>query len=117
MFDLAWSEMILIAVVALIVIGPKELPDVLRNLGQWVAKARGYAREFQNHFDDLVREADVKKMREDWNNNILEKERMGLEADLMGNVHPPESAPPETPTESVPHQTPNADPDLAQAKP
>ena len=120
MFDLAWSEMILIAVVALIVIGPKELPEVLRNLGQWVAKARGYAREFQNHFDDLVREADVKKMREDWNNNILEKERMGLEADLMGHARAtepsPVPSPPDAQTEPTTPESPVVTADVAQAK-
>jgi sec-independent protein translocase protein TatB len=92
MFDLAWSEMAVIAVVALLVIGPKELPEVLRILGRWMAKARGYAREFQNHFEELVREAELKKMREEWNESILEKERLGLEAELMAAARPPERA-------------------------
>jgi sec-independent protein translocase protein TatB len=93
MFDLAWSEILVVALVALIVIGPKELPELLRNLGQWAAKARAYAREFQNHFDDLVREADLKKMREDWNSSVLAKEQMGLEAELMATARP--ASPPE----------------------
>ena len=64
MFDFAWSELALIAVVALIVIGPKDLPRVLKTAGIWVRKARGVAREFQNSLDQMVREAeleDVKK--------------------------------------------------------
>lgn len=113
MFDLAWSEMILIAVVALIVIGPKELPELLRQMGRWTAKARSYAREFQNHFDELVREAEVKKMREEWNNNILEKERLGLEAELAAAARPPEAKtsereqkePPPTPEPSLTSQS------------
>ena len=47
MFDIAWGEFVVIAVVALIVIGPKELPAVLRAIGQWTAKIRRMAAEFQ----------------------------------------------------------------------
>jgi len=64
MFDFAWSEIALIAVVALIVIGPKDLPRVLKTVGIWVRKARGIAREFQGSIEQMVREAeldDVKK--------------------------------------------------------
>lgn len=59
MFDIAWSEMALIAAVALIVIGPKDLPRVLRTLGFWVRKARNLAGEFQRNIDDMVREAEL----------------------------------------------------------
>ena len=48
MFDIAWSELGVIAVVALVVIGPKDLPRVLRTMGQWTSKARSMAREFQS---------------------------------------------------------------------
>jgi sec-independent protein translocase protein TatB len=63
MFDIAWSELGVIAVVALIVIGPKDLPKVLRAIGQWTAKARAMAREFQSGIDDMVREADLDELR------------------------------------------------------
>jgi sec-independent protein translocase protein TatB len=63
MLDIGWSEMAVIAVVALVVIGPKDLPKVLRSVGQWTNKARGLAREFQSHLDDLARQADVEDMR------------------------------------------------------
>jgi sec-independent protein translocase protein TatB len=53
----SWSELLLIAVVALIFIGPKELPAVLHKLGQMAAKLRSSAEEFRRHFDDAVREA------------------------------------------------------------
>jgi sec-independent protein translocase protein TatB len=91
MFGLDWFELMAIGVVALVVIGPKELPEAMAILGRWVAKARSYAREFQNQFDDLVREAEVKRMREEWNNNILEKERLGLEAELSAIARPAET--------------------------
>jgi sec-independent protein translocase protein TatB len=63
MFDFAWSEMALIAAVALIVIGPKDLPKVLRTVGVWVGKARAVAREFQSSVDQMVREAELDEVR------------------------------------------------------
>ena len=64
MFDIGWSELVVIAVVALIAIGPKELPGVLRMVGQWIGKARKMAAEFQGQFQEAMREAemaDIKK--------------------------------------------------------
>jgi sec-independent protein translocase protein TatB len=59
MFDIGWSEFVLIAVVALIAIGPKELPGVLRTVGQWMGKARKMAAEFQGQFQEAMREAEM----------------------------------------------------------
>jgi sec-independent protein translocase protein TatB len=59
MFDISWTEFVLIGIVALIVIGPKELPGVLRTLGQYTRKVRGMAAEFQNQFQEAMREAEM----------------------------------------------------------
>jgi sec-independent protein translocase protein TatB len=59
MFDIGWSEIAVIAVVALIAIGPKELPGVLRMVGQWMGKARKMASEFQGQFQEAMREAEM----------------------------------------------------------
>jgi sec-independent protein translocase protein TatB len=59
MFDIGWSELVVIAVVALIAIGPKELPGVLRMVGQWMGKARRMASEFQGQFQEAMREAEM----------------------------------------------------------
>ena len=59
MFDIGWGEFLVIGVVALIAIGPKELPGVLRMVGQWVAKARKMAAEFQGQFTEAMREAEM----------------------------------------------------------
>jgi sec-independent protein translocase protein TatB len=59
MFDIGWSEIVVIAVVALIAIGPKELPGVLRMVGQWMGKARKMAAEFQGQFQEAMREAEM----------------------------------------------------------
>lgn len=64
MLDLGWTEILLIAVITLIVVGPKELPNVLRTVSYWIRRARGLARDFQKGVDDIVREAeldDIKK--------------------------------------------------------
>ena len=59
MFDIGGGELLLIGIVALIAIGPKELPTVLRTLGQWMGKLRRMASEFQNQFQEAMREAEM----------------------------------------------------------
>jgi len=59
MFDIGWGELLLIGIVALIAIGPKELPTVLRTVGQWTAKLRRMASEFQIQFHEAMREAEM----------------------------------------------------------
>ncbi len=66
MFDVAPSEMLLVVIVALVVIGPKDLPRVLRVVGQWVGKARGVARQFRSGFDEMMREAELAEMEKKW---------------------------------------------------
>jgi sec-independent protein translocase protein TatB len=63
MFDIGWSEMAVILMVALIVIGPKDLPRVARTIGKWTGKARGMAREFQRSLDDMAREAELEDVK------------------------------------------------------
>jgi len=64
MFDIGWSELALIAVVALVAIGPKELPGVLRTVGQWVGKVRRMASEFQGQFQEAMREAEMADLKD-----------------------------------------------------
>ncbi len=63
MFDIGWIEMAVIALIALVVIGPSELPKARRSLAKWTRKARSMAREFQSGIDDMVREADLDEAR------------------------------------------------------
>ena len=63
MFDFAWSEIALIAVVAMIAIGPKDMPVAIRAVTGWIKKARRMAAEFQTHVDEMVREADLSEVR------------------------------------------------------
>jgi len=70
MFDLGWPELMLIMVVALIVIGPKELPNAIRTVMGVVRKLRSAAREFQSGIDDLARESGLDEMKRDLKDNI-----------------------------------------------
>jgi sec-independent protein translocase protein TatB len=65
MFDIGWSELLLIGIVALIAIGPKELPGALRTLGQWMSKVRRMASEFQNQFHEAMREAEMADLKKE----------------------------------------------------
>lgn len=63
MFDLGWQEFILIAIITVIVVGPKDLPRVIRSISQWVRKARSMAREFQTSLEEVAREAELEDVR------------------------------------------------------
>lgn len=63
--DIGWVELLIIAAVAIIVVGPKDLPRMMRIIGGWVGKARGLAREFQRSFDDLIKESELDDLRKE----------------------------------------------------
>ena len=119
MFDIGWSELVVIAVVALIVIGPKELPGVLRMVGQYMRKIRGMASEFQGQFQEAMREAemaDLKKHVDEMSDAAkgftdfdpmasVKKEVDSFTSDPLGTSTPvaePASASPEAAAESTP---------------
>ncbi len=62
-FDIGWSEMGIVLLVALIIIGPRDLPKVARTMGRWVGKARAMARDFQRSLEDMAREAELDEIR------------------------------------------------------
>lgn len=66
MFDIGYSELLLIAIVALVVIGPKDLPRVMRTVGQWVGKGRAMTRHVRAGFDTMMREAELEEMQKQW---------------------------------------------------
>ena len=87
MFDIAPSEMLVVAVVAIVFIGPKDLPRVMRVVGQWVGKGRAMARHFRSAMDDMVREAEIAEMEKKWQ---AENERIMREhATLISGDAPP----------------------------
>jgi sec-independent protein translocase protein TatB len=90
MFDIAPSEFLLVAVVALVVIGPKDLPKALRVMGYWVGRARGVARQFRAGFDNMVREAELAEMEKKW---AEENKRIMAEHGAGGGAEASASAP------------------------
>lgn len=89
MFDIGWSELVVIGVVALIVIGPKELPGVLRTIGQWMGKVRRMAAEFQGQFNEAMREAemaDLKKSFDDIKDTATSLSKNNLLTSLTQDV-------------------------------
>ena len=86
MFDVGWSELVVIGIVALIVIGPKELPTVLRTIGQYMTKIRRMASEFQGQFQEAMREAEMEELKK--NVDSLNQAATNLTSDFnpLGDV-------------------------------
>src|ERR1700674_5490234 len=96
LFDIGWPELMLIGVIALVVIGPKDLPKALRVAGFWVRKARTLSREFQSSVEQMIREAELDEMRQELKKASeidLDKEfRQAVDptGDLAESLKPPE---------------------------
>ena len=88
MLDIAPTELLLVALVALVVIGPKDLPRVLRVVGGWVGRARGVARHFRSGFDEMVRQAEFEEVEKKW---AEENARIMREHPPQGDGVQPES--------------------------
>jgi len=88
MFDIGWPELFIIAVVVLLVVGPKDLPKVLRTVGHYVGKAKAITREFRGHVDDMIRESELDEVRDqinkagDMNLQDLSENTIGLEDEI-----------------------------------
>jgi sec-independent protein translocase protein TatB len=89
MFGIDSSEFLLIALVALVVIGPKDLPKAMRVLGYWVGRARGVARQFRSGFDSMVREAELEEMEKRWasENERIMREHPVAQVEAPGDHH------------------------------
>jgi len=106
MFDIAPTELLLVAVVALVVIGPKDLPRAMRYVGQWVAKARGVARHFRSGIDEMMRQSELEEMEQKWaaeNARIMAEHPVqpAIEGEMVPLGGPPEQIEPTGPTDSV----------------
>ena len=104
MFDVAPTELLLVVVVALVVIGPKDLPKAMRFVGKWVGKARGMARHFRSGLDTMMREAELEELEKKWReqNDAIMREFPRVDGDPVPPMIPATSIPPED-------ETPNAD--------
>jgi sec-independent protein translocase protein TatB len=133
MFDIGWSELLLIGIVALIAIGPKELPGALRTLGQWMGKVRRMASEFQNQFHEAMREAELADLKKEVDEMATKAQSYAnfdpvddIRRDLEKAAGPPPdldtltdtaSSPPPTTDSTPPAATPAASPPAATETP
>jgi sec-independent protein translocase protein TatB len=94
MFDIALPELMLCAVIALVVIGPKDLPKAMRALGHWMGRVRSVARHFRSGLDTMIREAELAEMEQKWaeENARIMREHPPLADGVMEPLSPP--APP-----------------------
>ena len=126
MFDIGWSELLVIGVVALIAIGPKELPGVLRAVGHWMGKVRRMASDFQDQFREAMREAEVADLKRQFDEasakatsaftNPLETAQKEVEA-VFGSEPKAETKPETTPepvSVTAPSETPAAPSPVAE---
>ena len=127
MFDIAWSELLVIIVVALVVVGPKDLPRLMRTAGQWAGRARAMADQFRRSFDDIARQTELDELRAEVNR--LQETRIDPAAEIetamyptgnpinFGNddVSPP--TPPAAPSVEPPPSTPASPSSVTEALP
>ncbi len=83
MLDIGWTEVLVISVVVLFVVGPRDIPKVLRTVGQWAGKIRALAKEFRESVDDAVREAELDEVRK-----TVEAARGGFRDEIRATVDP-----------------------------
>jgi len=121
MFDISWTEFLLIGIVALVVIGPKELPSVMRTMGQWTRKVRGMATEFQNQFQEAMREAemaDLKKQVDDMARDVKDIDPLkGVRDDIETMGKDVESSLASTPEQPVALPAAGGEPALTEPAP
>jgi sec-independent protein translocase protein TatB len=114
--DLSWSHILLLMVVALVVVGPKDLPRLMQKLGRWTAKARNLADQFRNSFDEMARQSELDELRKEIdalrNAKPLAGTQQAIEDALkipdisLSPKAKPEEAVPET---AVPPETPKSE--------
>jgi sec-independent protein translocase protein TatB len=127
MFDLGWGKIIIIAVIALVVIGPKELPAVLRTVGQWMGKIRRMAAEFQGQFQEAMREAEMADLKKSIDAITDATRGIGSGFDPVSSVSkdiesafadkPAETPPATPPPAGEPAATPATEPSVAAEPP
>ncbi|WP_428682240.1 Sec-independent protein translocase protein TatB [Sphingopyxis sp.] len=117
MFDVAPTEFLLVVVVALVVIGPKDLPKAMRFVGKWVGKARGMARHFRSGLDTMMREAELEELEKQWRaqNDAIMREFPRADDAVAGGGTPPLLPPAAAAEGEAADAPPPENPDFAAA--
>ncbi len=117
MFGVDTSELMIVAVVALLVIGPKDLPVLLRKVGGWVARARGVARHFRSGLDTMIRESELDDMEKRWReeNERIMRDHPMASAYVAPAMTDPSLMPPPTSAPESEEDVANDDPATGRA--
>ena len=105
MFDIAWTELLVIIVVALVVVGPKDLPRMMRTVGQWAGRARAMADQFRRSFDDIARQSELEELRAEVSK--LQQNYIPPAAEIESAMYP--EGMPSSPTAGIPVSSPVAE--------
>lgn len=92
-FDLSWSHILILLVVTLVVVGPKDLPKMMRTVGRWTGKARGMANQLRRSFDEMARQSELDELRSEIQALRQQRPLADLEQSLNQSILPPEPAP------------------------
>ncbi len=112
-FDLGGFELLFIAIVTLLVVGPKDLPKVMRVVGRVAGKVKGAARQFRSGLDDMMREAELDEMRQKWdskNADIMRAHPGGVPTDMAAASEPLPPSPPTNDGKTAAAKAPHGDP-------
>ena len=116
MLDFSWSHILILLIVALVVVGPKDLPRLMRIVGQWMGKARAMADQFRKSFDDMARQAELDELRKEIEQLRTERPLADIERDLDRAIIPDDMRSNAAPTvTAAPVETETAPP--AEAEP
>jgi sec-independent protein translocase protein TatB len=93
MFDLSWSHILIVLIVALVVVGPKDLPKLMRIVGRWVGKARAMADQFRKSFDEMARQSELDELRQEIEALRSQRPLADLQNTLHQSILPPDPMP------------------------
>lgn len=104
MFDLSWSHILIVLIVALVVVGPKDLPKVMRTAGRWVGKARSMADQFRKSFDEMARQSELDELRAEIEALRADRPLADIEQSMHQSILPPDPPPLPPPSEAGPSE-------------
>jgi sec-independent protein translocase protein TatB len=96
-FDLSWSHILLFLVITLVVVGPKDLPKMMRMAGQWMGRARAMANQLRKSFDEMARQSELDELRAEIQALRHDRPLAGLDQTLHQSILPPDDLPPGNP--------------------
>jgi sec-independent protein translocase protein TatB len=116
-FDLSWSHILLLLIITLVVVGPKDLPKMMRMAGQWMGRARAMANQLRKSFDEMARQSELEELRAEINALRQDRPLSGVEQSLHQSILPPVDLAPPPENVSTNVSAPAGQPELMTATP